>query len=170
MLTSSKTDSAHCIGPSWAPCQQGFGLCEIVNPTTCGVDSGTTAGRTIGYYQGANVRNRPCMQVTPSDINVTGYTHLYYAFAGIDPSSFNVVAEDPSDIDLYIEFTALQSSSLQTWIAIGGFDFSDAGTTTHTTWYDSFALQSSFLTRILGVTWYLPQQIEPPSFLRYSRS
>lgn len=34
------------------------------------------------------------------------------------------------------DFTALKSSSLETWVAVGGFDFSDNTTATHTTWSD----------------------------------
>ncbi len=32
------------------------------------------------------------------------------------------------------EFTALKTAKMQTWIAVGGFDFSDPGKT-RTTWY-----------------------------------
>jgi len=39
------------------------------------------------------------------------------------------VPADPGDVPMYSEFTALQSDSLETWIAIGGFDFSDPGPT-----------------------------------------
>ena len=64
----------------------------------------------------------------------TGYSHLYFAFAAIDPTTFAVVPTDLADVALYTQFTALQRSGLETWIAIGGFDFSDNGPT-HTTWY-----------------------------------
>jgi hypothetical protein len=39
------------------------------------------------------------------------------------------------------EFTALKSSKLQTWIAVGGYDFSDKGKT-HTTWSDMCSTQA----------------------------
>ena len=38
------------------------------------------------------------------------------------------------DSPIMKQFTALKSSSLQTWFAVGGFDFSNAGTSTHNTW------------------------------------
>lgn len=101
---------------------------------TCGVGSGTTNGRTIGYYQGSNTRDRLCNHIAPRDIVSTGYTHLYYAFASINPSTFAVTPADPKDVALYTEFTALKSRGLQTWIAVGGFDFSDANKPTHGTW------------------------------------
>jgi chitinase len=37
------------------------------------------------------------------------------------------------------EFTALKSNKLQTWIAVGGYDFSDKGTT----WSDMCSTQAS---------------------------
>jgi chitinase len=40
------------------------------------------------------------------------------------------------------EFTGLAKDGLQTWIAIGGFDFSDEGTPTHTTWSDVCATKA----------------------------
>lgn len=43
---------------------------------------------------------------------------------------------NPADPDLYVDFTSLKSEKLQTWIAIGGFDFSNPGTATHTSWSD----------------------------------
>ena len=39
---------------------------------------------------------------------------------------------------MYKEFTALKSKGVETWIAVGGFDFSDPGPT-HTTWSDLVA-------------------------------
>jgi chitinase len=38
-----------------------------------------------------------------------------------------VVPGDPADVGLYQEFTALKSGTLQTWIAIGGWNFNDLG-------------------------------------------
>lgn len=132
-----QTDEAHCgdLDPNGlAPCQEGFGLCEIIPPPSCAEGGGSTSGRTIGYYQASNVRDRLCNRISPSQIVLDGYTHLYFAFAEIDPQTFGVVPADPADVTLYTEFAALQTSSLQTWIAIGGFDFNDVGPT-HTTWY-----------------------------------
>lgn len=54
------------------------------------------------------------------------------AFASIDPTTFAVVPSDPRDVPYYTEFTALKTSTLQTWIAIGGWDFNDPGPTQST--------------------------------------
>ncbi|KAH8666888.1 hypothetical protein BX600DRAFT_511777 [Xylariales sp. PMI_506] len=134
------TTSDFCInadpGGLTLPCQEGYGLCEIVDPPSCATSEDTTGGRTIGYYQGSNVYNRLCNTVLPSQITTDGYSHLYFAFASIDPDTFEVVASDDRDVDLYTQFTALKGPSLETWIAIGGFDFSDNDTATHYTWSD----------------------------------
>ncbi|KAI9712955.1 MAG: hypothetical protein M1812_006702 [Candelaria pacifica] len=111
--------------------------CKPTAPVTCLSNCGATAMCGIDSAGGSvkNVRNRACNRITPSQIKTTGLTHLNFAFATIDPVSFAVVPADPGDVALYTQFTALQSSSLKTWISIGGFDFSDVGPT-HTTWSD----------------------------------
>ncbi|KAF2705719.1 glycoside hydrolase family 18 protein [Pleomassaria siparia CBS 279.74] len=116
------------------PCQKEFGSCKVKKGRTCGLGSGSTNGRKVGYYQGSNTRDRWCNNVFPNDIDSGGYTHLFFAFASVDPNSFAVVAADPGDVKLYTEFTALKTRGLQTWIAIGGFDFSDPNRATHKTW------------------------------------
>jgi GH18 family chitinase len=68
-------------------------------------------------------------------IDITNLTHLNFAFASIDPTSFNITPVDPEDFVLYPQFTNLKTEIMQTWIAIGGFSFSDPGPT-FTTWSD----------------------------------
>ncbi|KAI9697328.1 MAG: hypothetical protein M1820_007834 [Bogoriella megaspora] len=151
------TDDAHCSPTGDTPCQQGFGRCDDhVPPPSC---SGTSTNtRTIGYYQVANTRSRLCNRISPEQIDTKGYTHLYLAFAAIDPKSFAVVPSDnpdatkSADAKQYSKFTALKSSTLQTWIAIGGFDFSDVGPT-HTTWSDmvsTSANRAAFISSLKG--------------------
>ncbi|KUI58697.1 Acidic mammalian chitinase [Cytospora mali] len=132
------------------PCQEGFGSCEVKKGKTCPASDSTTSGRTIGYYQASNTRDRLCNKIFPSDIITTptdiapkGYSHLYFAFASIDPVSFNIAPADDADVPLYTEFTALKSRGLQTWIAVGGFDFSDADKATHGTWSSLVASPSN---------------------------
>ena len=92
----------------------------------------------IGYYQANNFRNRACNRIYPKDIKTDGYTHLYWAFASIDPASFALKVWDEADKQYINDFTALKGkgNNLQTWVAVGGFDFSNSGTATHTTWSD----------------------------------
>jgi chitinase len=54
-----------------------------------------------------------CDKVSPRQINTRGLTHLLYAFAFFDPSTFEMMP-------LYGEFTGLKRNDLQTWIAVGG--------------------------------------------------
>lgn len=88
------------------------------------------------------MRQRQCQRISPSQIKTDGLTHLYFAFATINPRTFAVEPLNPADPDLYKEFTALKTAELQTWIALGGFDFSNVEATTHTTWSDMVATQT----------------------------
>ena len=51
-----------------------------------------------------------------------------------DASTFQVGPSSPDDVPLYTDFTGLKTSGLQTWIAVGGFDFSDPGTAGFHAW------------------------------------
>ncbi|XP_014554338.1 glycoside hydrolase family 18 protein, partial [Bipolaris victoriae FI3] len=127
------TSEVHCIGPNkFTPCQKDFGSCEIIRPKTCGEGSGSTKARTIGYYLASNTRDRLCNRVFPKDIKAKDYTHLFFSFASIDPKTFRIRPWDDADIPLMKDFTALDTN---TWIAVGGYTFSDEGNT-HTTWSD----------------------------------
>ncbi|KAF5574913.1 glycoside hydrolase family 18 [Fusarium subglutinans] len=131
------TTETHCVGPNkWSLCQQGYGSCSMIKPKTCGKGSGTADKRMIGYYQANNMRNRACNKVYPKDIKTDSYTHLYWAFATIDPSSYAVKLSDSEDEDNVRDFTALKGKgrNLQTWVAVGGYDFSDEDKPTHKTW------------------------------------
>lgn len=146
------------------PCQEGFGSCEVKKGKTCPASDKTTSGRTIGYYQASNSRDRLCNKISPSDIVTTptdvapqGYSHLYFAFASIDPVSFAIAPADDADIPLYTEFTALRSRGLQTWIAVGGFDFSDADRATHGTWSSLVASPSNRAAFISSLVTFMNQ-------------
>lgn len=81
------------------------------------------------------MRERKCDTLSPSQLDTKGFTHLFYSFAFIDPVSFKVVPGDADDEKLMQEFASLSKDrKLQTWIAIGGFDFSNPEFATYTTW------------------------------------
>ncbi|GAB7348914.1 hypothetical protein MBLNU459_g7603t2 [Dothideomycetes sp. NU459] len=109
-------------------CQEGFGGCGTVNRPTCG---GSSVGkRTIGYYESwANTRQ--CQSVSPEQLNLQGFTHVNFAFAFFDPSSFQITPMDSNSASLYQRFTALKNkyNGLQTWISVGGWSFTDPGPT-----------------------------------------
>lgn len=71
----------------------------------------------------------------PSQIDTIGLSHLNYAFASIDPTSFTVNPTNPEDVSLYPQFTTLKSAVMETWISVGGGGFSVPGST-FTTWSD----------------------------------
>ncbi|KAF4465912.1 glycoside hydrolase [Fusarium albosuccineum] len=104
-------------------CQSEYGSCSEPTVPSCDGKSATN-GRRVGYWRVKQAWERSCDVVLPSQIHTNGLTHLILAFAQFDSSSFEVVATDSQDVDYYKQFTALQSSSLQTWIAIGGGSFS----------------------------------------------
>jgi chitinase len=93
------------------------------------------------------VYGRRCNRIVPSQINTKGLTHLNLAFASIDPKTFHVIPADSLDLALYHEFSNLKTRKLQTWIAIGGFDFNNPGPT-HTTFSDMVAMPANRATFI----------------------
>jgi chitinase len=73
--------------------------------------------------------------VAPKDLDTKGYTHLFFSFGFIDPNTFSLVPAHPDDVTLMKDFTDLsKNGGVKTWIAVGGFDFSDPKTATHKTW------------------------------------
>ncbi|KAK3984687.1 glycoside hydrolase superfamily, partial [Cladorrhinum sp. PSN332] len=150
------SSEVHCVGPNqWALCQEGFGKCEVIRPATYGENSGSTNGRSIGYYQAWNSRDRACNRVLPDEIQWQNYTHLFFAFASVNPQTFAVVPANPADHQLMLDFTALKRHGVQTWIAVGGFDFSDPGTPTHTTWSDICATPANRAAFISSLAAYM---------------
>ena len=111
---------------------------------------------TYADVSARNVRERACNRITPLQIDTTGITHLFYAFANIDPGSFAIRPRDPADVSLYTEFTALKTAAMQTWIAIGGFDFSDRGPT-RTTWSDMCSTSTSRAAFIASLSTFMEQ-------------
>ncbi|KUJ13269.1 glycoside hydrolase [Mollisia scopiformis] len=111
-------------------CQKHYGGCGSAQEPSCG---GVTSGRTIGYYEGWSSK-RSCDSRLPSDLDLTGLTHINFAFAYFDPTTFQVTPMDPDDMKLYPQFTELkkQKSSLRTWISIGGWSFNDPTNTPNT--------------------------------------
>ena len=123
-----------------APCKllakRGTVIARSSPPPQCGEYSTSASnGRKMAYYQSSNLRYRACNRIQPSQIITEGLTHLLLAFAAIDPVTFNVTPTDPSDTLLYAQFTVLKTPQMQTWIAVGGFDFNNPGPT-YTTWSD----------------------------------
>ncbi|KAI0600742.1 glycoside hydrolase family 18 protein [Biscogniauxia sp. FL1348] len=106
-------------------CDESGGLCgDAPGPT----GKSNSLFRSIGYYESwANTRS--CDKVSPRDLDLTGLTHMNFAFAFFHPTTFQVAAMDSNAASLIHEFTSLraQNSRLQTWISVGGWSFNDPG-------------------------------------------
>ncbi|SPJ75730.1 related to chitinase [Fusarium torulosum] len=89
--------------------------------------------RVVGYYEGWSA-SRSCNQFYPEQLPVGVYTHLNYAFASIDPVTFQVVPSLSTDVDMYKRVTNLKKADpdLKVFIAIGGWTFNDPGPTATT--------------------------------------
>ncbi|KAI0437594.1 hypothetical protein F4803DRAFT_537994 [Xylaria telfairii] len=109
-------------------CQKGYGGCGDVKRPSCSGNSITK--RTIGYYE-AWANTRPCDVVSPEDLNLNGFTHINFAFAFFDPTTFLIAPMDEPSGKLYSRFTALKENNagLQTWVSVGGWSFTDPGPT-----------------------------------------
>lgn len=107
-------------------CQAGFGGCSDVNRPSCGGGGGSAGKRTIGYYE-TWANTRTCNAVSPEDLNLNGFTHVDFAFASFDPSTFQITPMDANAASLYSRFTGLKgkNAGLQTWVSVGGWAFTD---------------------------------------------
>lgn len=118
---------------------------------SCPSDNGVT--RVIGYYEGW-VSDRPCNQFLPEDIPSGIYTHINFAFATINPSTFEVTPVKNADIDTYQRLMNLKKKDtrLKIYVAIGGWTFNDPGPT-RTTFSDlaaSIPRQQTFIKSLIS--------------------
>ncbi|KAJ5970687.1 class V chitinase [Penicillium vulpinum] len=113
-----------------AGCQSGYRSCGAVNRPSC-AGSSADSGRRIGYYESwaDDSSTRLCDKRSPDDIALVGLTHLNFAFAFFNPSTFKISPMTSAAADLYKSFTSLKKKSpnLETWIALGGWSFNDDG-------------------------------------------
>jgi chitinase len=126
------------------------GTKKVARPS-CGIDN--PINRVVGYYEGW-ATGRPCDAFSPEQIPLGVYSHLNFAFASIDPITFQIVPASSRDPDLYRRLTALkrQDGNLKVYIAIGGWTFNDPGPTA-TTFSDiarSEANQRAFISSLVS--------------------
>ncbi|KAG2000885.1 hypothetical protein GB937_010731, partial [Aspergillus fischeri] len=120
-----------------------FGFCgttkdfcgsKTVKRPSCDARVGTGAFRRIvGYYEGW-ATTRVCNDFWPEQIPAGYYTHLNYAFAAIDPKTFEVRPASSEEIPVIKRLAALKNydPDLKVFIAIGGWTFNDPGPTRST--------------------------------------
>ncbi|KAL4909586.1 hypothetical protein BDW74DRAFT_174788 [Aspergillus multicolor] len=112
----------------------------------------TPLNTIVGYYEGWS-RDRKCHTFFPEQIPLgiytveldqIYYTHLNYAFATIDPESFEVKLASSTEADLVRRLAGLkaQDPDLKVFVAIGGWAYNDPGPT-RTTFSDLAASQDA---------------------------
>ncbi|KAJ5964997.1 uncharacterized protein N7479_004873 [Penicillium vulpinum] len=90
------------------------------------------SNKVIGYYE-AWMARKACHKIKPTNLPLDALTHVNFAFASIDPSTYEVVAMDSSTpTSLFQETTNIKSvkEDISVFISIGGWTFSDNGTDT----------------------------------------
>ncbi|OJJ42141.1 hypothetical protein ASPZODRAFT_20739 [Penicilliopsis zonata CBS 506.65] len=97
-----------------------------------GSPNNQTLSKVIGYYEAWSARSK-CHQTSPKDLPVNGLTHLNYAFAYIDPSTWTLTTMDgATPLSLFDDLAALKATNpnLNIFISVGGWSFSDNDTAT----------------------------------------
>ncbi|KID94681.1 Glycoside hydrolase, subgroup, catalytic core, partial [Metarhizium majus ARSEF 297] len=121
----------------WGFCGMTDEFCGIKRVKQPSCSSSKSLQRVVGYYEGW-AQNRRCNDFYPEQIPVGVYTHLNYAFATINPDTFEIVPAAASDPDMYVRLTNLKwrDPKLKVFIAVGGWTFNDEGQKTRTTFSD----------------------------------
>ncbi|EEU35524.1 uncharacterized protein NECHADRAFT_106591 [Fusarium vanettenii 77-13-4] len=154
------SSAGHCgFGPDY--CGE-FGFCgttkefcgddDKVNRPSCSVAS-TPVNRVIGYYEAWSTAKRTCYGMRPEKIPFGYYTHINFAFATIDPSTFELIPGDDRTEDYMrrIQTLKLIQPDVKVWIAVGGWTFNDPGPTA-TTFSDiaaSTQAQDAFISSLI---------------------
>ncbi|KAF4552683.1 putative glycosyl hydrolases family 18 protein 1 [Elsinoe fawcettii] len=114
---------------------------KVKSPSCDGTSSNQ---RTIGYYEGWNL-GRPCGTMEPEDIPSGAYTHINFAFAFIDPTSYKIAPMADDQVDLYRRVTGLKDfqPGLEVWISVGGWSMNDPDQPTHATFSELAASEDA---------------------------
>ncbi|RMD41706.1 hypothetical protein DV735_g3417, partial [Chaetothyriales sp. CBS 134920] len=112
------------------PLNAASGYLSLSKRQSNGLPEGGTTDEFCGsgcQASAGGATTRPCDAVEPEDLDLTGITHLNFAFAFFDPTTFEMTAMDANADSLLARFTNLKSnwSSIETWIAVGGWSFND---------------------------------------------
>lgn len=165
---AANLDFAVCIQWVFTHCSHGLTVigttsefCGSKTVTSPSCSGSSSDARTVGYYEGWNLEHN-CDSMTPfpsskkshvnqlaamkpSQIPLGYYTHLNFAFAYIDPDSFQMAPMASDVAALYENVTILkqQQADLKVWISIGGWAFNDDDQSTATTFSDLAASESA---------------------------
>lgn len=110
----------------------GGGGDEVKRPS-CSV-SDTPVDRVIGYYEAWSTAERGYYGMSPDAIPPGYYTHINFAFASIDPDTFELIpgSYQADDFMRRIQGIKLIQPDIKIWIAVGGWRFNDPGPTAMT--------------------------------------
>ncbi|KAJ5405141.1 glycoside hydrolase [Penicillium sp. CMV-2018d] len=94
--------------------------CDAVKQPSC---SGTSSEKVYGGYFEAFNYEHACDNLEPKDIDVTPWTHLFYAFAGIASDDSSIEMTYRHDHEWIPQMVALKKKkpSLKVWLSIGGW-------------------------------------------------
>ncbi|EFX05996.1 class 5 chitinase 1 [Grosmannia clavigera kw1407] len=100
----------------------------VVSSPQCSGNKVLTAGR-LATTRAGTASVHVAVTMSASQIPLGYYTHINFAFALIDPTTFHVVAMDSDTASHYDAVTALKAEQpgLEVWIAVGGWAMNDPG-------------------------------------------
>ncbi|KAK7915206.1 glycoside hydrolase superfamily [Apiospora marii] len=104
----------------------------VQHPSPPGGGKGHVFDKVIGYYESWS-NGKSCHDIGPTDLPLDALTHVNYAFAYIDPGSYQIVTMDSATPgSLFDDLTTLKTikPDLEVWVSIGGWTFSDNNTAT----------------------------------------
>ncbi|GAQ03931.1 hypothetical protein ALT_1252 [Aspergillus lentulus] len=109
---------------------------DTIKRPSCDAASGSI-DRVVGYCEQWSIK-RHCEYFRPEDISAGYYTHVNFAFASINPETFEVVEAEPWDDVLWERMRSLrlEQPSVEIWVALGGWLFNDPDQPTKSTFSD----------------------------------
>ncbi|KAJ0424780.1 hypothetical protein BJY00DRAFT_326015 [Aspergillus carlsbadensis] len=107
--------------------------CELhPEPPAGGSVVSVLQNRVIGYYESWSAR-KDCHKVAPTDLPLDALTHINFAFAYIEPETYQVVTMDgETPSSLFKDTTSVKAikEEIKVFVSIGGWTFSDNDTST----------------------------------------
>ncbi|CAG8001645.1 unnamed protein product [Penicillium salamii] len=126
--------------------EYGFSNCHLNVTVPAGKSQkGILQTKVIGYYE-AWMARKSCHKIKPVNLPLDALTHVNFAFASIDPSTYQVVAMDSATpTSLFSDVTNLKSvkEDISVFVSIGGWTFSDNDTDTQSVFGDIAASASN---------------------------
>jgi chitinase len=100
---------------------------------SCNINN-TPVTRVIGYYEAWSTSKRTCYNMLPESIPYGYYTDIIFAFATINPNTFEIEAGDKLTANYMQRINAIKliQPDIRIWVAVGGWSFNDDGPTQST--------------------------------------